>query len=121
MAVYLQPGKLRTKVRVERRGPPVSDGAGNFTSDWGTVCERHAQIKAVPVTNASPEAIIQGRLSGTAFMSVTVRFDVSTRTITSDDRVVNVETGEIYNVRSALDLDSDRRFITMDCEKGVAT
>jgi head-tail adaptor len=121
MPVYLQAGKLRTRIRVERRGLPVSDNAGNFVSEWQTLCNRSAQIKAVPVTNASAESIIQGRLTGTAFMSITVRFDGATRGITSDDRVVNIETGDIYNVRSALDLDGDRRFITMDCEKGVAT
>lgn len=121
MPVNLQAGQLRNKVRFERRGVPTNDGAGNEMASWDTLIERAAQIKAVPVTNASAEAVIQGRLSGTAFMTITVRYDAQTKTITPDDRAVNVETGDVYNVRSALDLDGDKRWITMDCEKGVAT
>jgi hypothetical protein len=31
------------------------------------------------------------------------------------------ESGEVFNIRSALDLDGDRRWITIDAQKGVAT
>src|SRR4051812_31767660 len=121
MPVNLQAGNLRNRVRFEKRGAPVSDGAGNQVSTWDALCERYAQIKGIPVTNASAETIIQGRLTGTAFVTITVRRDAETIQVSPDDRVVGVPDGTIYNIRSTLDLDADRRWITIDCQKGVAT
>ena len=89
--------------------------------DWEPLCERQAQIRGVPVTNSSAESIIQGRLTGTAFVTITVRHDRTTVNITADDRAVKISDGTIYNIRSALDLDGDKRWITIDAQTGVAT
>lgn len=121
MSINLQAGQLRHKVRFERRGDPASDGAGNEDRPWVTLCDRSAQIRGVPVSNASAEAIIQGRLTGTAFMTITVRFDAQTATLGADDRATDLASGEVFNIRSALDLDGDRRWITIDAQRGVAT
>lgn len=121
MPVNLQAGNLRQRVRFEKLGEPVSDGAGNEVRPWETLCERQAQVKAVPVTGASAESVIQGRLTGTAFMTITVRRDSKTILISSDSRAVGLSDGSIYNIRSALDLDGDKRWITIDAQKGVAT
>jgi SPP1 family predicted phage head-tail adaptor len=122
MAVNLQAGQMvRNRIRIEQRGAPISDGAGNEVATWETLCERAAAMKALPVTGASPEAVIQGRLTGTAIVTIVVRYDAKTKQITTDDRAVHVSTGDVYNIRSALDLDNDRRWITLDCQKGVAT
>ena len=121
MPVNLQAGNLRHRIRFERQGVPIPDGAGNVTKVWESFCQRRAQIKGVPVTNASAETIIQGRLTGTAFMTISVRYDDQTKTLAADDRAVSIEDGTVYNIRSALDLDGDRRWITIDAQKGVAT
>lgn len=121
MAVNRQAGNLRQRIRFEHLGAPVNDNAGNEVRPWETLCERYAEVKGVPVTNASAESIIQGRLTGTAFMTIVVRFDASTRTIGAEDRAIGIADGTIYNIRSALDLDGDRRWITIDAQRGVAT
>jgi head-tail adaptor len=121
MPVNRQAGNLRQKIRFEQLGAPVSDGAGNQIKPWETLCERYAEVKGVAVTNASAESIIQGRLTGTAFMTIVVRHDAKTIQISPDDRAVSVSDGVIFNIRSALDLDGDKRWITIDAQKGVAT
>lgn len=120
MPVNLQAGNLTHLVSFERLGKPVSDGAGNEVRSWIPYCQRSAQIKAVPVTNASAETVIQGRLTGIAFVTIIVRFDATTRTLAAEDRATD-DDGTVYNIRSALDLDGDRRWVTLDCQKGVAT
>lgn len=121
MAVNRQAGNLRQRIRFEQLGAPVSDGAGNQVKPWETLCDRYAEVKGVPVTNASAEAVIQGRLTGTAFMTIVVRYDAKTIQISPDDRATDLKDGTVYNIRSALDLDGDRRWITVDAQKGVAT
>jgi head-tail adaptor len=121
MPVNRQAGNLRQKIRFEQLGAPVSDGAGNQIKPWETLCERYAEVKGVAVTNASAESIIQGRLTGTAFMTIVVRHDAKTIQISPDDRAVSVSDGVVFNIRSALDLDGDKRWITIDAQKGVAT
>lgn len=121
MAVNRQAGNLRQRIRFERLGAPISDGAGNQVKPWESLCERYAEVKGVPVTNASAESIIQGRLTGTAFMTIVVRHDAVTRQLSADDRAVNISDGTVFNIRSALDLDGDRRWVTIDAQRGVAT
>lgn len=121
MPVNLQPGSLKHRVRFETPGTPVNDGAGNQVTPWDSLCERYAQIKGVPVTNASAESVIQGRLTGTAFVTITVRYDGSTKQIGAEDRAIDISDGSIYNIRSALDLDGELHWITIDAQKGVAT
>jgi head-tail adaptor len=121
MPINLQAGNLRHRIRFEKLGDPVDDGAGNEVRPWQTLCERQAQVKAIPVTNASAESVIQGRLTGTAFMTITVRRDAKTILISSDSRAIELPDGTVYNIRSALDLDGDKRWITIDAQKGVAT
>lgn len=121
MPVILQAGNLRNRVRFEQLGTPVPDGAGNETRPWATLCVRYAQIKGLPVTSASSEAVIQGRLTGTAIMTITVRRDAETKRVTTDDRAIDVAEGTVYNIRSAEDMDGDRHWITLTCQKGVAT
>jgi head-tail adaptor len=121
MPVNRQAGNLRHRIRFEQLGAPINDGAGNQVKPWETLCERYAEVKGVAVTNASAESIIQGRLTGTAFMTIVVRHDAKTIQISPDDRAVSVADGTVYNIRSSLDLDGDRRWITIDAQKGVAT
>jgi SPP1 family predicted phage head-tail adaptor len=119
--VNVQAGQLRNRIRFERRGTPVSDSAGNQVSAWETAFERWVSLKGVPATGASPETVVQGRLTGQAFFTIIVRHDYQTETLTADDRAVNLADGQVYNIRSAIDLDGDRRWITIDAQKGVAT
>jgi head-tail adaptor len=120
MPINLQAGQLRNQIRFERQADRVSDEAGGSTAGWNPLFTRWCSLRAVPVNNASGEAIIQGRLTGQAFYTIVVRYDPQTATLTSDDRAVS-EMGETYNIRSVLDLDGDRRWLTIDAQKGVAT
>jgi head-tail adaptor len=118
MPVNLQAGQLLNRVRFETRGTPVSDGAGNQVAAWETLCERAAKLTPVP---GNSETVIQGRLTGAPIATITVRFDSLTRQITTDDRATDIRNNVTYNIRSVEDIDGDRRWLTMTCQKGVAT
>jgi head-tail adaptor len=120
MPINLQAGQLRNQIRFERLADRVSDEAGGNSAGWIPLFTRWCSLRAVPVNNASGEAVMQGRLTGQAFFTIVVRYDPQTVTLTPDDRATT-EMGETLNIRSALDLDGDRRWITIDAQKGVAT
>jgi len=66
------------------------------------------------------EAVIASRLEGRRPTVIRVRASADTRTITTDWRARDARTGEIFNLRS-VEPTSDRRFIDLLAESGVAT
>jgi head-tail adaptor len=109
MPINLQAGQLRNQIRFERLADRVSDEAGGNSAGWIPLFTRWCSLKAVPVRPGSAEVVMQGRLTGQAFFTIVVRYDPQT------------EMGETLNIRSVIDLDGDRRWITIDAQKGVAT
>lgn len=66
------------------------------------------------------ESVMAARLQGKHLQIIRVRSSVATRTITTDWRVVDKRTGDIFNIRDVTH-DVDRQFIDFLAEKGVAT
>ncbi len=109
-------GPLRDRVRFERRAQ-VSDGAGNYVSDWQTLdMDRWAQVKPL----RGGENVIAAKLQSTGIYEIKVRSDSETRTVTADDRVVDISSGQAYNIRLVENRDMRNRYLTLTCERGVA-
>jgi head-tail adaptor len=112
-------GSLDRRVRFEKRASISGDGEGNYQGDWEAVCIRAASV--LPKKTGAGEIILAGRLSGRVQYTIVVRSDSGTRDVTPDCRAVDTRSGEIFNIRSVLDLDGRRQWLTMDAETGVAT
>ncbi len=110
--------ELDRKLRFERRDDHGNDGAGNILQRWERICAVHASC--LPRSGGS-EQIIAGRLAGTAIFTIVVYQSSLTAPVDATCRAVDTRTGEVWNIRSKLDLDGTRRFWTMDAERGVAT
>lgn len=108
---------LDRKLRFERRASDAGDGEGNYQGDWETVCVRSASC--LPKKTGAGELVLAGRLEGRAQYTIVVRRDSDTRAIGPDCRAVDARSGEEFNIRSVLDLDGRRMFLTMDAETGV--
>lgn len=110
-------GELTEAVRFERRGAPVSDGAGNFEGAWQTLIgRRSAKLQAT----RGGEQVIAQRLTGTAPWDLWVRAGRETRAVTQADRVVDLRSGRVFNIRAIAETRS-RAFLFMQLELGVAT
>ena len=109
---------LDRKLRFDKRDEHGNDGAGNIQQTWEPVCT--VQASCLPRTGNS-EQIVNGRLSGTALFTIVVRMSSLTSDLDTSCRAVDTRSGEIFNIRSKLDLDGTRRFWTLDAERGVAT
>lgn len=108
-------GPLNQRWRFEKRSESA-DGYGNTVSTWS------AQFTAWTGRRdlRGGEGVMASRLEGKQPAILTVRAATSTtRTITTDWRAVNVNTGQVMNVRSVTET-PDRKFIEMLCEAGVA-
>lgn len=112
---------LRETVRIERRAA-VDDGYGNVISGgWSsTASPIYAEIKPM----RGREEVLAGKLSGTMPFEITLRWrsDLAEGVdrLTTADRVVNVRTGETYNIRSIENPDMRNRWLLLTCEAGVA-
>lgn len=112
-------GDLRHKVRFEKRADVADDGYGNTQGDWQQQFTRRAYIGMTQ----GGEQVIASRLEGVQPAVVVVRYDSRTATVTPDWRLVEVRgdgTERVYGIRTAEDMDHDRRWITLLCIAGVA-
>ncbi|MGE0845837.1 MAG: phage head closure protein [Flavobacteriaceae bacterium] len=112
-------GDLRWLVSLQRR-IDVSDGYGNHKGEWSSQFRRRAYIGPM----RGGESVIAGRLEGTAPTIIVVRYSSETKAITSDWRVVELlpdgTEGPAYAIRQAEDMERERQWITLLCERGVA-
>lgn len=116
-------GPMRERIRFERRQATAGDGAGNFEEAWaqvgGTVWARIAPAKG-------RETVLASKLQGVKPVEITVRWsrelaDGAAR-ITSDDRIVNPRTGEVFNITAPPENpDQRRKYLLITAEAGVAT
>lgn len=111
---------MRERVRFQRRRPAV-DVFGNVEGEWATLAERAAKIQPAK----GSETVIAGKLEGRVPVEITVRWDYTlgngATALVPDDRVVDVRSGEIYNIRAIENRDMRRRYLTITAEGGVAT
>lgn len=93
----------------------VSDGAGNYVSDWGdTLFTRWCSIHYL----RGSESVMSSRLTGKRPVILKVRADAQTATITPDMRCVI--DGEAFNIREKPRPTDDRVWLEFLAEGGVA-
>jgi head-tail adaptor len=62
------------------------------------------------------EALQAARLEGRQPVTIVVRYDSQTKTVTPDWRLEDVRTGRVFEVKSADDMDRRRQWWSMTCE-----
>ncbi len=107
-------GPLRERVIFEAQGS-ASDGAGGTTTAWADQFERWAEY--IHLKNG--ESVMAGRLTGKHSQVVKVRAETATRAVTTDWRLRDKRSGQVFNIRD-ITLTKDRAFFEMLCESGVA-
>lgn len=107
-------GDLRE--RVEFQEPTQqSDEYGNTVRGLTPRFERAALYLMRP----GSEAVTAARLEGRQPVTVIVRFDAQTRTVSPAWRLRDVRTGAIYLIKAAEDMDRKRAWWSMVCEREV--
>ncbi len=108
-------GSLRERIRLEMPAE-VDDGAGNSVQGWTARGDRWAEFLMRP----GSEVVNAARLEGRQPVTILVRFDSLTRTVTPAWRVVEAASGQGYAIKAAGDLDRKRTWITLTCEAEVS-
>lgn len=109
--------ELRERVAFEKRSA-VDDGSGN--SESGAYVEQFrcaAQIEPMKGT----ERVLAARLAGISPVTITIRYSKQASLIGTSWRITNTRTGVRFNIRSDVNADQHKRFITIVAESGVAT
>jgi SPP1 family predicted phage head-tail adaptor len=110
-------GKLRERLKFQKRGEPVDDGYGNTVTDWVDQFTVSARVKP----RLGSEPIIAQRLQGVQPVTITVRASSDTRQIAPDWRAIDTrDATKVYNLRTAA-ADEKDRFIEMLADDGAAT
>lgn len=94
-----------------------SDNLGRVEGEFQEQFTRHAEF----VPRFGGEEVMASRLAGRQPVTIIVRKDSETRQITSDWRVRELASGDIYNIRSIVDPEQRRGYRDLLCEKGVQT
>lgn len=116
MALAPRTAELRDKVRFERRSGKGNVG-GVIKADWTALgIERSARV----VARMGGEGVLAARMTATQPVEITVRFDSQTRTVTADDRVVDVrDPTRVWAVKSIAEVEGGRdRWLNSLCEAG---
>lgn len=93
------------------------DGAGNFEGELVELCRRDVRLSP----RMGGEEVIAGRLQGVDSWELVVRACSKTRTLGAGDVVRDArDERQEFNIRSALSLDAQGRWIVMALERGVA-
>lgn len=109
-------GDLYSKVAFERQSSG-SDGAGGTTSVW----QEQFAVRASFFNAGGSEAVMAARLEGRTLARLRIRASSQTNLITTDWRMRDVRTGDIWNIREVDLITEARAWILLRCEKGVAT
>lgn len=92
-------------------------------ADYGnTVAEFAEQFetRAAFVHLRGSEDVLAARLSGKHIQVIHIRSSTASRQVTTDWRVVDKRNGDVFNIRDVTQ-ETDRQFISLLLEKGVAT
>jgi head-tail adaptor len=113
------PGQLRERVRFDPRADQPADDLNNVQTDFDPT--QGVTRRALYLMRPGSEAMTNARLSGRQPVTMIVRFDSQTSTITPEWRAVDLRTGVIYAIQAAADMDRRRQWISLVCEAGVQT
>lgn len=115
MAETVTAQDLRYRVHCQKRGE-VEDGHGNTVSgDFATVFTVRAAYRHA----RGGEAVMAARLENRHPVFITVRRSSDTMQITADWRLLDSRDGTVWAVRDVTH-ETDRQWITLLCEGGVA-
>lgn len=110
-------GRLKERVRFDRRATVADDGTGNTLGDWETFLGPvWAEIKPA----RGGEVVQMARLTGTRAVEIVVRATADSRLLVSSDRAVDIRSGETFNIRLIEDREMNNRFLNITAEGGVA-
>lgn len=105
---------LFERVSFEKR-TNESDGGGGTKSTW----IEQFQCRAEYTHLRGGEAVQAARLQGKHTQVVTVRKSTLSGSVSTDWRIRDVRTNEIYNIRDR-EPETNRMYISFTCERGVA-
>ena len=114
MAKKTGSGPLRELLIAERR-EEFEDEYGNTQGAWREQARFAASLEA----RRGGEAVIAGRLQGTVVYIATARYSASAAAISTDCRLVDARSGQVYAIRTAVPRPR-RDYIDFDVEIGVA-
>lgn len=109
-------GDLSWRVRFE--APAYGDDGGGGVHDGFTP---RFTVWAGMFGAGGSEAVMAARLSGRTLARVRIRLSTDTRAITTDWRMVDSRTGEVWNIREVDDVTEERAFRLLAVEKGEAS
>lgn len=112
-------GNLRVRVCFERQGVGASNGMGSRPAAWNRVGpeETFVDVKAA----AGAEVVIAGRLAGREPAEIELRSSPFTRTLTSRDRMRELDApARVWNIRSTRAHDRRRGYLILTAETGGA-
>jgi len=114
MAKKVRAGDLYYMVAFEKKGSQ-SDGYGGAENAWS----EQFRCRASFVHLRGGESVQASRLEGRHPQVISVRASTQTRLATTDWRIKDVRTGDIFAIRD-IEPVTDRAFIGFLCERGVA-
>lgn len=111
----MRAGELRERFEFQER-ERVKDGYGNEEGAWRPRFERAGRRQML----RGGEQVMASRLEGRAPAVITVRACSQTRRATTDWRLRDVRSEELWNIRS-ISMSEKRDYLDILVEKGVAT
>lgn len=108
-------GDLFYRVHCQKR-TATDDGYGNTVSGPFTT---QFTVRAAFRHSRGKEEVLAARLQGVHPTLITVRRSLQTSQITTDWQLVDARDGTVWAVRDVTP-ETDRQFITLLCERGVA-
>jgi len=111
----IKAGDLYYKVHCQKR-QVIDDGYGNTVSG---PFETQFTVRAAYRHLRGGEAVIASRLENRHPVIITVRASSQTKQITADWQLVDARDGAVWAVRDVTH-ETDRQFISLLCERGVA-
>lgn len=111
-------GSYRDKYRVERLGA-IASGYTSGAEEWSTVIEFRADTKTRRGTGMGQgEQELAGTLREINTLEVVTHYSATLAGVTANDRLVNVRTGKVLNIKHVDDPDRRRETIYITAEEG---
>lgn len=110
-------GLLRQRYRLERLGG-ISSGYTSGAEAWETVAEFRGQLKTSSGSRSKGEQEVGGALREITDVEIVTHYNGITSSIKTDDRLVDLSTNAILNIKQVDDPDGLRRMIHITAERG---
>ena len=112
-------GKLRSRIRLEKRTDTVQDGYGNSVDagEWETITEVAASI--LPLKGN--EKNVADHQESQVRHKIKIRGGKLVEDVTGGWRVVNARTGDIFNIKYTANYDMRNRYIFLYCTMNEAS